>query len=105
LELSKEKTKTFSKTQKYCNFKATMPNNHNSKQRCEQCKSVLIKGTIIVITGETRVRCEKCLHVNVLAVVPQRVSKQAVDEFDTSIKKSQADRIEMAYMPSFQRVL
>lgn len=50
-----------------------MPNNHNSKQRCEQCKSVLIKGTVISVVGEAKVRCEKCYHINVLAVVPTKV--------------------------------
>jgi phage FluMu protein Com len=76
-----------------------MPNNHNVKQRCEQCKSVLIKGTVLSIIGETKVRCEKCQHVNVLKVEPQRIDRRNIFNHDTSIQKALSDSIEMAYAP------
>lgn len=50
-----------------------MPDTHNPKQRCEECKSVLVKGVVISVVGETRVECGKCRYVNILSVEPRRV--------------------------------
>lgn len=55
-----------------------MPDNHNSKPRCEQCKAVLVKGE--VLEGLAKIDCGRCHHVNVISIKPQSAMRIIEEE-------------------------